>query len=119
MKFITNTKYFLNFLLPIDLLFQWTIPTIEKKINLQINFGELILEKCNNAEHSHPPLSEKKSTDDPVKFVNIEANNLFFVSTTPKFFNISGENKFNKFTTLPKLSLSHFLPARGPPYFEV
>ena len=119
MKYIKKTKYCLNIVIPFFLLFQWTLPTIEKKINLQINFGELIVEKCNNAEHSHPPLSENKSADVPVKFVNSEANNLFFVNTPPKFFNIYGENKFNKFTTLPKLSLAPFPPARGPPYFEV
>ena len=119
MKYIEKAKYCLNILIPFVLLFQWTLPKIEKKNNLQINFGELILEKCNNAEHSHPPLSEKKPEDDPVKFVNTEANNHFFVSTPPKFFNIPGENKFKKFITLPKLSLAPFPPARGPPYFEV
>ena len=119
MKYIKKTKDCLNIVIPFFLLFQWTLPTIEKKIDLHINFGELIVEKCNNSEHSHPPLSEKKSVDDHVKFLKTEANNLFFVSTPHKFFIISGENNFKKFTTLPKLSLAPFPPARGPPYFEV
>ncbi len=118
-KYMEKTKYLLNIVMPFVLLFQWTFPTIEKKINFQTNFEELILDKCNNPEHSHPPLSQKKSSNDPVKFVNLESNNLFFVSRPPKFFNISDEKKFKKFTTLPKLSLAAFPPARGPPYFEV
>ena len=119
MKYIEKTKYCLNIVIPFVLLFQSTLPTIEKKKDLHINFGELIVEKCNNSEHSHPPLSENKSADDPVKFIKTEANNLFFVSTPPKFFFISGENNFKKFTSFPKLSLAPFPPARGPPYFEV
>ena len=119
MKYIQKTKYYLNFVLPFVLLFQWTLTTFDKGKNLQPNFGELILVKCNDPEHSHPPLSEKKPADDPVKFVNTEANNIFFVSTPPKFFNIPGVNKFKKFTTFQKLSLAPFPPARGPPYFEV
>ena len=118
MKYIDKTKYFFNLILPFVLLFQWTLPTIEKK-NLQLNFGDLIYQKCDDPEHSHPPLSQKKSSNDQLKFVNTEANNIFFVSKPPKFFNISGENKFQKFTTLPKLVLASFPPARGPPYLEV
>ena len=118
MKNFKKTKYFFKVILPFLLLFQWTLPTIEKK-NLQLNFGDLIFQKCDNQEHSHPPLSQDKSSNDKVKFVSTEANNIVFVSTPPKFFNISGENKFNKFTSLKKLSLAPFPPSRGPPYFEV
>jgi len=119
MKFFPKTKYFFNLVLPIVLLFQWTLPTIETKRNPQTNFGELLLVKCNDPEHSHPPLSERKPANEPVKFVNLEASNLFFVSTPPKFLNVSGEDKFKKIITLPELSLTPFPPARGPPYFEV
>ena len=119
LKFLSKNKYFLNFLLPFALLFQGTLPTIEKKLDLRTNFGELIYDKCNDSEHSHPPLSQRKTSNEPEKYVNLDLNNSFFINKTPKFFNISGENKFNKFTTLPKLSLAPFPPARGPPYFEV
>ena len=119
MKYIRKIKYCLNFVLPVVLLFQLTLPTIKKGKNLQINFGELTLGKCNNPEHSHPPLSERESTDDLVKFVNSEATNLFVVSSLTKFFIISGEKNFKNFTTRPEFLLALFTPVRGPPYFEV
>ena len=118
-NFLLKTKYFFSFLLSFVLLFQSTLLTIENKSSLQMNFGELIIVKCNNPEHSHPPLSERKSTHELVKFVSSEANNLFFVNKTTKFFNIAGENIFKKFTPFPALLLVQLLPARGPPYFEV
>ena len=105
--------------MPFVLLFQWTLPTIEKKRNIQTNFGELIYDKCNDQEHSHPPLSQRETSNQTVKFVNSDLNNLFFINKPPKFFNISGENYFNKSIPLPELSLAQFPPARGPPYFEV
>jgi len=117
--FISKTKYFFNFLLLVIFLFQLTLPTIENKKNIHINFGELIFNKCNDPKHSHPPLSKRKSSNEPVKFVNSDLNNLFFINKPPKLFNISGENSFKKFFSLPELSLALFTPARGPPYFEV
>ena len=119
MKFLPKTRYFFNIVLPFVLLFQWTLPTIEKKRNIQTNFGELIYDKCNDQEHSHPPLSQRETSNQTVKFVNSDLNNLFFINKPPKFFNISGENNFNKSNPLPELSLAQFPPARGPPYFEV
>ena len=119
MIFFTKTKKYFSFFLPFVFLFQWTLPTTEKKRNTQIHFGELILVKCNNPEHSHPPLSENKSSHEVVKFVTSEGNNLFFVSTPPKLFYTSGEKKLKKFTTFPKSSQTQFLTARGPPNFEV
>ena len=118
-KFITKTNYFFNFVLPVVLLFQWTLPTIENKRNLQTNFGELIYYKCKDREHSHPPLSQRETSNEPVKFVNSDSNNLTFFNKTPKFFKISGENNYKKSTPLPELSLAQFPPARGPPYFKV
>ena len=50
-KFPAKTKYFFNFVLPFALLFQWTLPTIEKEIYIHINFGDLIYDKCNDPEH--------------------------------------------------------------------
>ena len=119
MKFFTKIRYFLHIVLPFVLLFQGTLPTIEKQINIQTNFGELIYDKCKDPEHSHPPLSQRETSNDPEKFVNLDLNNYFFINNPPKFFKISGENKFKIFTTLPELLLTQFAPARGPPYFEV
>ena len=118
MKFLTKTKYFFNIVLPFVLLFQWTLPTIEKKRNFQTNFGEFIFVKCNDREHSHPPLSERKTSNDRDKFVNSELNNLSFINKPPKCFNISGENNYNKSAPLPEISLAQFPPARGPPILK-
>ena len=119
MKLLPKTRYLFNIVLPFVLLFQGTLPTIEKQINIQTNFGELIYDKCKDPEHSHPPLSQKETSNDPETFVNLELNNYFFINNPPKFFKISGENKFKIFTTLPELLSTQFAPARGPPYFEV
>ena len=118
-KFPAKTKYLFNFVLPFALLFQWTLPTIENQINIHTNFGDLIYDKCKNPEHPHPPLSQRETPNDPEKFVNLDLNNSFFINNAPKFFNISGENKFKIFTPLPELLSAQFPPARGPPYFEV
>ena len=118
-KFTTKTRYLFNIVLPFVLLFQGTLPTIGKQIYIQTNFGELIYEKCKDPGHSHPPLSQRETSNDPEKFVNLDLNNSFFINNPPKFFNISGENKFKIFTTLPELLSTQFAPARGPPYFEV
>ena len=119
MKLLPKTRYLFNIVLPFVLLFQGTLPTIEKQINIQTNFGELIYDTCKDPEHSHPPLSQKETSNDPETFVNLELNNYFFINNPPNFFKISGENKFKIFTTLPELLSTQFAPARGPPYFEV
>ena len=119
MKFFPKTKKYFSFFLPFVFLFQWTLPTIEKNRITHINFGDLVFVKCNNPEHSHPPLSERKLSHDVTKFVNFEGKNLFFANTPPKLINILGENKFKILTTLSELSLAHLINARGPPYFEV
>jgi|TARA_B100001079_G_scaffold151391_1_gene129833 hypothetical protein len=118
-KFPAKTRYLFNIVLPFVLLFQGTLPTIGKQIYIQTNFGELIYDKCKDPGHSHPPLSQRETSNDPEKFVNLDLNNSFFINNPPKFFNISGENKFKIFTPLPELLSAQFPPARGPPYFEV
>ena len=119
MKFITKTKYFFNFVLPVVLLIQWTLPTIEKKRNLQTNFGEFIFVKCNDREHSHPPLSKRKTSNDLDKFVNSVLDNYFFINEPVKRFKNSYKKYLKKTLTLPKLFSAHLQPGRGPPHFEV
>ena len=119
MKFFSKTKKSFSLFLPFVFLFQWTLPTIEKNRINHINFGDLVFVKCNNPEHSHPPLSERKSSHDVIKFINSEGNNIFLANTPPKLIYIFSENKFKIHTTLSELSLTHFINARGPPYFEV
>ena len=118
MKYIEKTKYFFNLILPFVLLFQWTLPTIEKK-NLQLNFGDFIYQKCDNPEHSHPPLSKRETSEDPEKFIFSDLIHLYFFDKQKKFYKFSVKNDFNKPATISVLSLSYFSPSRAPPFFEV
>ena len=118
-KFHAKTKYLFNIVLPFVLLFQGTLPTIEKQINIQTNFGELIYDKCKDPEHSHPPLSQRETSNDPEKFVNLDLNNPFFITEPLKIFYISDEKYFEKSITSPSLFLNQLHPARSPPFFEV
>ena len=119
MKFLPKTRYFFNIVLPFVLLFQWTIPTIEKKRNLQTNFGELIYDKCNDSEHSHPPLSQRETSNDPEKFVNSDLNNSILIKEPLKLFYISGKKNFEKSITSPALLLEQLPSSRAPPFIEV
>ena len=119
MKFLPKTRYFFNVVLPLVLLFQWTLPTIEKKRNIQTNFGELIYDKCKDREHSHPPLSQRETSNDLEKFVNSDLNNSILIKEPLKLFYISGEKYFEKSITSPALFLNQLHPARSPPFFEV
>ena len=119
MKFLTKTKYFFNIVLPFVLLFQWTLPTIEKKLYIQTNYGELIYDKCKDQEHSHPPLSQRETSNNPEKFINLDLNNSFFINEPLKLFYISGEKYFEISITSPPLLLAQLPPARAPPFFEV
>mgnify|MGYP000035202222 FL=1 len=118
-EFPAKTKYFFNIVLPVALLLQGTLPTIEKKENLQTNFSELIFEKCNDPEHSHPPLSQREASNDPEIYVDSNLNHFFLVSKKYDFLKISPENNFNKSEPLLVCSLAHFPPNRGPPLFKV
>ena len=71
----SKVKYFLKLVLPCVLLLQWTMPTLEKKRNIHINFSDIIIEKCNDPEHSHPPLSQSETPEDPEKLVNSNLDN--------------------------------------------
>ena len=118
-NFPAKTKYFFNFVLLYTLLFQWTLPTIEKQIYIHTNFGVLIYDKCNDPEHSHPPLSQRETSNDPEKFVNSDLNNSILIKELLKLFYISGEKYFKKSITSPALLLEQLPPSRAPPFFEV
>ena len=92
---------------------------MEKKSNIVINFSDITFEKCNDPEHSHPPLSQRDPADAPEKLVNTELNSPFVFNGSQKYFEIAFEFIFNKPETLPKFLLKHFTPSRGPPLFEV
>ena len=115
----SKTKYFLKLALPFVLLFQWTMPTIEKKRNININFADIKFEKCKDPEHSHPPLSQRETSEDPEKFIFSDLIHLYFFDKQKKFYKFSVKNDFNKPATISVLSLSYFSPSRAPPFFEV
>ena len=69
-KFLSIIKYFLKVILTLVLLFQWTLPIIDKKKNLHINFSDITFEKCNDPNHSHPPLTQRDTPDDAEKLTN-------------------------------------------------
>ena len=118
-KLPSKTKYFLKLVLPFVLLFQWTMPIIERKGNININFSDLTIEKCSDPEHSHPPLSQRETSEDLEKLVNSDLNNYFFVNGHQKYFDISVEIIFEKHERFPEFLFKHFPPARSPPYLEV
>jgi len=118
-KFSAMTKCFFNFVLLFALLFQGTLPTIDKKIYIKTNFGELVFDKCKNQEHSHPPLSQREVLNDPEKFVNLDLNNPFFINEPLKIPYISDEKYLEKSITSPSLFLKQLPPTRAPPFFEI
>ena len=118
-KLPAKTKYFFNFVLPFAILFQWALPTIENQIYINTDFADITYEKCNDPEHSHPPLSQRETSEDLEKLVNSDLNNSFFVNDYQKYFDISAENIFEKPKTNPVLLFKHFSPSRSPPYLEV
>ena len=75
-------------MLPFVLLTQWTMPAMEKKSNIVINFSDIIFEKCNDPEHSHPPLSQRDSAEAQEKLVNTELNSTFVFNGSQKYFEI-------------------------------
>ena len=95
------------------------MPAMEKKSSIIINFSDITFEKCNDPEHSHPPLSQRDPVEAPEKLVNTELNSPFVFNGSQKYFEIAFEIIFEKPETLPEFLLKHFPPSRGPPFFEV
>ena len=118
-KLPSKTKYFLKLVLPFVLLFQWTMPTIEEKRNININFSDITFEKCNDQEHSHPPLSQRETSEDLEILVNSYLDSSFIVSGYQNYFDISVEKIFEKPERSPEFLFKHFPPARSRPYLEV
>ena len=118
-KFTSKIKSFLKLVLPFVLLFQWTMPIIERKGNININFSNLTIEKCNDPEHSHPPLSERDTSEDLEKLVNSDLNSFFVVNSFQKYFEISVKIIIEKPENTWKKLFKYLPPVRGPPYLEV
>ena len=112
-------RYLLKLVLPFVLLLQWTIPAIEMKRDIQINFSDITFEKCKDPKHSHPPMSQRDTPEDPEKFVNSNLNSSFIVSSFQKYFDINAKNIFEKPETIPESLSKYFPSSRGPPYLEV
>jgi len=118
-KFLSIIKYFLKVMLTLVLLFQWTLPIIDKKKKFHINFSDIKFEKCNDPNHSHPPLSERDTPDDAEKLANSDICNPFIINAFQNYFYITSKIVFEKPEGSPVLLFKHFSPARSPPYFEV
>ena len=118
-KFPAKTKYSFSLVLPFVLLFQWTMPAMEKKRNIHINFSDIIFEKCNDPVHSHPPLSERETSEELEKLVNSHLDNSFLVFGCQNYSDISFKVIFDIPEKFPEFLFTHFPPSRGPPYFEV
>ena len=95
------------------------MPAMEIKSNIVINFSDITFEKCNDPEHSHPPLSQRDPLEALEKLVNTELNSPFVFNDSQKYFEIAFEIIFKNSETLPKFLLKHFTPSRSPPFFEV
>ena len=115
----SKTKYFLKIILAFVLLFQWTMPAMGKKKNTPINFSDVSFERCNNPDHSHPPLSQKDKPDNTEKLVNSDTNNPFIISAVQKYFGTTSENIFDKTEKSLTFLQTFFPPARSPPFSEV
>tara|TARA_B100001123_G_C14569675_1_gene733714 strand:- start:25 stop:345 length:321 start_codon:yes stop_codon:yes gene_type:complete len=106
-------------MLTLVLLFQWTLPIIDKKKKIHINFSDITFEKCNDPKHSHPPLSERDTPDVPEKLVNSDIFNPFIINAFQNYFYITAEIVFKIPEGSLELLFKHFSPARSPPFFEV
>ena len=93
--------------------------TIEKKRYINVNFADITFEKCTDPKHSHPPLSERDTSEDPEKLVNSYLDNSFIVFGYQNYFDFSFEIIFEKPERLAEFLFKHFPPARSPPYLEV
>ena len=118
-RFPATTKYILNLMLPFVLLFQWTMPAMGKKKEILINFSDITFKKCNNPEHSHPPLSQRETPEDQEKLVNSDLNSFFVVNSFQKYFDISVKIIIEKPENTWKKLFKYLPPVRGPPYLEV
>ncbi len=90
-----------------------------KNKNIHINFSDISFDKCNDPEHSHPPLSQKEIPDDPEKFVNLDINNFFTVNEIQKCFEITDKYIFSNSEALIESLFKYFSPARSPPNLKV
>ena len=119
MKIYINKSFFFNLFLGIVLLFQgkFNIPNIIKKI--PNNFANLNFVKCNNPDHSHPPLSEPKKTITIEKI--FESGNKLYCLFTEKYkrFEVFDGRHQKSIESIPKFLSYHCWNIRAPPFYEV
>ena len=119
MKFFIEKSFFLNICLAIVLLFEgkFSIPS-EIKIPPK-NFAELNFVKCNNPDHSHPPISQTKKTITIEKICESGFKFSYLFDEKRNYFEISEVSHQNSNEFLPKFLFSHSRPSRAPPFYEV
>ena len=120
-NYFPKTRFFLVLMLLFVLFFQSTLPNFQNKIYFQASFVDLINVDCQDEEHSHPPLSPRDPSNNSEQFANLDSNkSLFIFNERPLIVcYIYGDKYFKNYKKLPKLLAEQFLPARGPPLFEV
>ena len=120
-NYFHKTRFFLVLMLLFVLFFQSTLPNFQNKIYFQDSFVDLINVDCKDEEHSHPPLSPGDPSNNSEQFANLDSNKSFFIfNERPLIVSyIYGDKYFKNYKKLPKLLAEQFLPARGPPLFEV
>jgi len=92
---------------------------MEKKKGILINFSDITFKKCNNPEHSHPPLSQRETSEDQEKLVNSDLNSFSVVNSFQKYFDISVKIIIEKPENTWEKLFKYLPPVRGPPYLEV
>ena len=120
-NYFPKTKFILVLMLLFVLFFQSTLPNFQNKIYFQTSLGDLIYVDCQDEEHSPPPLSPSDQSNDSEQLVNLDSFKSFFIIIKRPIiaYSIDGDKYFKNYKKLPKLLAEQFLPARGPPLFEV
>ena len=113
--FPPKIKYLLKVILPLVLLFQWTMPVVVYEKNIHINFSDITFDTCNDPDHSHPPLSQKNASENTDKFVSLDINSPI-ISIFHICFDITSEVVFEKPKISIELLFKYFSPARSPPF---
>ena len=61
--------------------------------SMVFNFSDISFEKCNDPKHSHPPMSQRDTSEDPEKIINSDLNSSFLVSSFQKYFDMKECNQ--------------------------
>ena len=116
MKIYLNKSFFLNLFLAIVLLFQGKFYIPNEIRNIPKNFANINFVKCNNPDHSHPPLSEPKKTI-TIEKIYESGNKLYYLFAEKyKCYEVFYVSHQNSIESIPKFLSYHYRPIRAPPF---